>query len=173
METFFTADLHFGHHMMSKLRGFETLEEHDEFVVGQWNATIGRRDEVWFLGDLSFAPAEETERLFNSLNGRKHLVRGNHDPNRVVNLQWDTVHDMVRRRFDGVSYFMCHYPMLTWPNAHHGTRHLHGHSHNNLRNQSTTTRLDVGFDCNSLTPFSLDEVGRRFENLTYLKIDHH
>jgi len=172
-EVFFTADTHFGHRFMAEWRGFASLEEHDEFVLEQWNATVDPKDEVWFLGDFSFAKKEENPRIFHALNGRKHLVAGNHDPANVQELPWSSVNQIARRKFNGKRYVMCHFPMLTWQNAHHGALHLHGHTHGNLR-APESTRLDVGWDCHPESrPFSLSEVESAFEHLVYDYIDHH
>lgn len=185
-----TADTHFGHRFMAAMRGFGELVEgeasgkpratdlevlaHDLWLTEQWNGTIRPGDEVYFLGDLSFLDAEGTEILFNVLHGRKHLIVGNHDPNRVQKLGWETVNQMLNRKLCGHSYFMCHYPMLTWPNSHHGTRHLHGHSHGNLDNPTRTTRIDVGFDAMGYI-LNVEELDSVFtsQGLEYDKVDHH
>ena len=168
---FITADTHFGHKFMAELRGYTNRAEHDEMLTSFWNRDVSPTDEVYILGDFSFQPKEEAERQFAKLNGRKHLIVGNHDPNRVQKLGWETVNQMLSRKFCGHSYFMCHYPMLTWPNAHKGVRHLHGHSHGNLDNPTKTTRLDVGWDCIGIR--TVEEVDAMFEGLIYDKVDHH
>ena len=49
--TFFTADLHFGHKNILAYdnREFASTEEHDEFLIEQWNSVVGIDDEVWIL----------------------------------------------------------------------------------------------------------------------------
>lgn len=175
-EVHFTADTHFRHKFMADLRGFgrENLDRHDEVLVENWNSVVGPRDTVYFLGDFTFAKATESPGIFKRLNGRhKHLIRGNHDPHHVVNLGWSSVNDLLRTSFDGQSIVMCHYPMLTWQNAHHGAWHLHGHSHGNLQGP-TSTRMDVGVDCHpQFRPFSLEEVVTTLSARKYDYIDHH
>jgi calcineurin-like phosphoesterase family protein len=174
-ETHFTADLHIGHDFMSKLRGFDDVATHDEWLMDTWNANIKPRDEVWFLGDFRMGQCsqERAREFFHKLHGIKHMVRGNHDPKWVTELGWSSVHDIVRRKFNGRSYIMCHYPLLTWQNAHHGAYHLHGHSHGNLT-APESTRMDVGIDCHpERRPFTLSEIEAILDNRTYDFVDHH
>lgn len=175
-ETLFSADLHLRHKFMAEMRGWtrETVAEHDEWLITRWNETVGPKDEVWFLGDLTFATKTETPKLFRALNGRhKHLVVGNHDPAHVRALPWASVSDLKRVSVNGQTLILCHYPLLTWQNAHHGTWHLHGHSHGNLRGPQST-RLDVGIDCHpERRPFSMDEIVAEMSGRNYDFIDHH
>lgn len=174
-ETFFSADLHLRHKFMAELRGWtrETVEEHDEWLIDTWNTTIGRRDTVWFLGDFTFARKGESAKLFARLNGSKHLIVGNHDPSHVRRLPWASVSDLKRVSHDGQTIILCHYPLLTWQNAHHGTWHLHGHSHGNLR-APESTRMDVGIDCHpERRPFHADEVTAVLGGRSYDFVDHH
>jgi calcineurin-like phosphoesterase family protein len=175
METFFTADLHFHHKYMADLRGVgrERLLLHDQKIIDGWNSVVTDADEVWVLGDFSFAGAELNRELFFALKGRKFLVRGNHDPRHVCELPWGEVHDLVSRKYGGVQYVMCHYPLLTWKGAHHGALHLHGHSHGNLK-APASTRVDVGIDTHpEFRPFSLKEIQERSCDLEYDNCDHH
>lgn len=179
-EIFFTADLHFQHKFMADLRGVgrEHLDEHDEMLCDNWKALVGRKDTVYFLGDFSFGGLEQTRKIFESLPGNKHLIAGNHDPNRIKRFGWASVHDLHKVSADGQKYVLCHYPLLTWPNAHHGVWHLHGHTHNNLR-APVSTRLDVGVDCSEshglkpFSPFSIDDVHRILSVRQYDYVDHH
>lgn len=185
-ETFFTGDTHFDHKGMLRFRtqfgidvdnaspdeleqGLEAMNEH---LVQAWNARIGRRDVVWHLGDFSFGPAERNAAIFKRLNGVKHLVLGNHDPNRIAALPWASVQDLKALNVDGHGFELLHYPMLTWRGSHKGRWHLHGHSHGNLAPGST--RLDVGVDTRAdLGPYHLSEVVEILSAASYETVDHH
>lgn len=54
--TYFISDLHFGHRNILRFdcRPFSTIEEHDEYLINQWNDTVGADDDVWILGDISW-----------------------------------------------------------------------------------------------------------------------
>ena len=56
-----------------------------------------------------------------------------------------------------------HYPLESWNGMHHGSFHLHGHSHNKPdynRANVTEERLkwDVGVDANAYAPISWEEI---------------
>lgn len=86
---YFTADHHFGHANILKYEDenrrnahggrFSSIEEMDEFLVDQWNATIAPGDLVYCLGDFSYKQTT-MEAILPCLNGTKILVVGNHDP---------------------------------------------------------------------------------------------
>lgn len=86
MSRFVISDTHFGHENAwktfkledgSPLRPFSSTEEMDEFMVEQWNKTVNPKDTVYHLGDVVIA--RRNLPIVKRLNGRKILVRGNHD----------------------------------------------------------------------------------------------
>ena len=85
MTIYYTSDLHFGHKLVAKIRGFgeDDLAPslHDAHLMNMWYATVRPADVVWILGDLSVGHREESRALgiLNQLPGKKHLVFGNHD----------------------------------------------------------------------------------------------
>ncbi len=80
---YYIADLHFGHEVLNTkmdCRGFESAEAMDEYMIRQWNSKVRPGDEVVILGDFCISPyGEDANRLLGRLNGRKCLIRGNHD----------------------------------------------------------------------------------------------
>ena len=88
-ETWFTADTHFGHKGILGAMGrpFASIQEHDDLLVHAWNARVRPDDTVWHLGDFAMGSSpERCAELFGRLNGRKHLIVGNHDKPRVLTL---------------------------------------------------------------------------------------
>ena len=79
MSHLFTADLHFGHNFVAGLRGFDSAEDHDEFMIGDINSVTNEDDILWILGDIGIRIDEETLDKVGRLNGRKMLISGNHD----------------------------------------------------------------------------------------------
>ena len=81
MAIYFIADTHFGHQnaLAFDNRRFKTIEEHDEAVITHWNETVQEDDDVYALGDLMLNDNERGLECLRRLNGRIHLVRGNHD----------------------------------------------------------------------------------------------
>lgn len=86
MKTFITADPHFGHWGVckflrsdgSKLRPWDNPDDMDEALIDNWNRVVGPNDKVYVLGDLAMRP-KPVRRVMPRLNGRKVLIKGNHD----------------------------------------------------------------------------------------------
>lgn len=78
----FISDLHLGHENICKFEGSnrgncKTVEEHDEWIISQWNSVVQKTDLVWVLGDVAFT--KEGLAKVKRLKGTKKLVLGNHD----------------------------------------------------------------------------------------------
>lgn len=170
---FFTSDLHFGHEKIIKAcrRPFSSVEEMNGKLVENWNATVGAQDEVYILGDFALRlemPA--IHEILEQLNGRKHLIFGNHD------------HEIARHRYFFRDVFasmrdlylmrlpsydkrliLCHYPMMFWCGDYDPKFvHLYGHIHNNAHDIAWASHLrnayNVGVDVNGYRPVSIDEI---------------
>jgi len=85
-KTFLIADLHFGDSDMvtildgntEPMRPFKTIEEHDAVLIENWNKVVtDPSDKVYVLGDV--AQKRKDIENFAKLNGKKILIRGNHD----------------------------------------------------------------------------------------------
>lgn len=79
---FFTSDLHLGHENVIHFenRPFRNAAEMNQILIANYNAVVQPTDTVYLLGDLSFhIPVEEANELISRLNGKKHLILGNHD----------------------------------------------------------------------------------------------
>lgn len=163
----FSSDHHFGHRStlgdrLGLRRPFATIEAHDEGLIARWNAAVSPGDTVWHLGDFCYrCPEAKAREIFSRLNGRKFLVRGNHD--KVGSrLPWDgpvvdVAHVQVPNS-DGstTGCFLSHYAHRVWPRMHRGDIHLFGHSHGTLPGTAAST--DVGVDCFGFRPVTLDEI---------------
>jgi len=166
---YFTSDLHFGHSNIIKLcnRPFASVDEMDAALTRNWNATVKRNDEVYILGDFTMKPAAEAHKYLAPLNGRKYLVRGNHDRflNRLEEFESDFVwvkdYHVLKR--DGQAFVLFHYPILEWAGFFRGAIHLHGHVHNRETSNSRLAAgsgfaFNVGVDCNDFRPISIEDI---------------
>ena len=89
MQTWLTSDHHFGHANLLRFedkegryfRGdrFASAEEMDEYMVERWNSVVRPDDKVYHLGDVVMGLKKHSLDIVKRLNGRKVLVRGNHD----------------------------------------------------------------------------------------------
>lgn len=180
-QTFFTADLHFGHRGMIErgYRQFADIDEMDEAIVAAWNAKVPDKNaRVYLLGDVSFRPTRDTYPLLRQLNGKLHLIRGNHDrscENVGMQTLFDSISDIKEVSMNGQKLILCHYAMMTWNKMHHGSWMLHGHSHGSLPVDLGKPRMDVGIDCSAdYSPFSYDEVAAYMaDKRVFVPVDHH
>lgn len=179
-EVWFTGDTHFGHAAVIRYskRPFASAEEMDEGIIERWNAAVKPHDLVWHLGDVSFRRPEQTANILARLNGRKNLIRGNHDARMPAWLAGNYFHDVsdyaeIKGPSD-VKIVLSHYPMMTWNKAHHGSWHLHGHSHGSLRHGLEARRIDVGVDAHAYRPWSMDDIATAMARKPgYEIVDHH
>lgn len=125
---FFTSDHHFGHDNIlrycEETRAFASIEEMDLDYAVRWNEVVGPGDIVWYLGDFSMKMAV-VEIWLPQLNGRKHLVIGNHDINgkeltaqrqeRFLAAGFASVADSAVLEVEGVRFALCHYPYRVPP----------------------------------------------------------
>jgi calcineurin-like phosphoesterase family protein len=154
---FFTSDTHFGDHRVLNLypRPFASVAEMDAALIARWNVTVGEGDEVWHLGD--FARSRRlAQALLPQLNGRKHLVVGNNDPEPATEDGWASVQPYAEIEVEGRFLVLCHYPFRSWNRQHKGALNLHGHSHGRLK--PLARQYDVGVDVRDYQPVTLAEL---------------
>lgn len=85
--TFLIGCTHFGHeNFYTKFKDeagnparpqWKSAEEADEAMIALWNATVKPNDKVYHLGDV--AVPRKALQIMSRLNGRKILIKGNHD----------------------------------------------------------------------------------------------
>lgn len=77
----FIADTHFFHRKVIQYssRPWDTLEQMHEGLIKNWNARVGKEDRVFVLGDFSFGSKPQIRELVPRLQGKKILIKGNHD----------------------------------------------------------------------------------------------
>lgn len=86
MNRFYIADTHFGHANIltfkrndgTPLREFCCVDEMNEHMVRKWNEVVHPTDTVYHLGDVAINH-KILPNILPRLNGRKILIKGNHD----------------------------------------------------------------------------------------------
>lgn len=154
MTTYYTADTHFNHANIIQFCGrpYSNVELMTEDMIRIWNETVNEDDDLYHLGDFAMGNKTQALEILAQLNGRKHLIRGNHDPNRLAESSlWESVHQYLRLG----DLIMFHFPIEEWNNMKYGTIHLHGHTHG--RSTSMTNRYDVGWDVYG-RPVTIEEI---------------
>ena len=135
---FLISDTHFGHTNTwqkftlpdgSPLRPFTSTEEMDETMVDNWNRVVRPQDTVYHLGDVVIA--RRNLETVKRLNGRKILIRGNHDIFRdkdYYEAGFEQIHG-VRVFVD--QFILSHIPLHPDCVGERFKRNVHGHLHGN------------------------------------------
>lgn len=166
MSIFFTSDTHFGHYNIIRYckRPYKSAQEMDIDLVERWNAKVGPSDIVYHLGDFSFGNVAHYRSL---LNGKIHLILGNHDrePIELYKEVFDDVSIYKRLNIKGQKIILFHYPIASWDCKSHGSWHLYGHVHEKPVNcLSDALALNVGVDMLNFAPISLEELQKTFKS---------
>lgn len=166
-KVYLIGDLHLGHNKIlhfSPMRGGKTVEEHDQWIIDQWNSVVSKKDTVWVLGDVAFS-AEALLKV-GKLLGNKILVRGNHDRQCIDNYlkYFSEVYGLISKN----GFWLSHAPVH--PQELRGKRNIHGHVHLNsiLVDKGINDNLDDRYinvsveNCNGI-PVSFDSIIERFK----------
>lgn len=132
---FLISDTHFGHNNIctflrtdgvTTLRPFANADEMDEVLIERWNKVVGVHDKVYHLGDVAIARRKIA--TMARLNGKKVLIKGNHD---IFKLKEYTPYFYDIRAFHKLDNFvLTHIPIHEQClGRFHGNVHGHMHEH--------------------------------------------
>lgn len=169
---FFTSDTHFNHANIIRFcnRPFENVEEMNETIISNWNRMVSPDDTIFHLGDFCLGGSEVWNGLLDRLNGKIHLIIGNHDIKNLRPSFLNRFEEAVMQKYIEVGkrkIYLNHFPLLCYDGACCDTWQLFGHVH--TRENSTgsdahrltmlyPTQYDVGVDNNNFAPVSYSEV---------------
>jgi calcineurin-like phosphoesterase family protein len=169
---YLTSDLHFNHdkEFLYVPRGFKNIEDMNNTIIQNFNSIISYDDDVYILGDLMLGGADKHEEgleLISALNGKLHLVRGNHDTDKrwaaykslpnVVEME-----NAIYLKYNGYHFYMSHFPTMTAnlekETLKQCTINLFGHTHQktNFYNE-IPFMYHVGVDSHNCMPVCLDD----------------
>ena len=183
---FFTSDLHIGHEFMSKKRGFDSVDEHDNTIIDNWNSTIGDDDDVFILGDFIWNTVDP-EHIIKRLKGQNiSLLLGNHDRitrqnHDIYNKHLNWIKDVFMlkikngKNVPSTKIWLSHYRHAVWNGCHYGSWHLFGHEHGDCGHKEVINypnSLDVGVDTNNFYPYSWDDVVEKVKTEGRFKEDY-
>lgn len=169
---YFTSDLHFGHdkEFLYKTRGFNSIEEHDNNIIENWNNIVTENDDVYVLGDLMLGDKEYGINCLKQLKGKIHIVVGNHDTANKIDLYATKLNNVVEikpiiiLKYNKYRFYLSHYPTITTSlNKEKPLKdcliNLHGHTHqiNKFYNESPHM-YNVCLDCHQNKPISIEEI---------------
>lgn len=137
---------------------FQTIEEHDQFVIDQWNKTVSSKDTVYILGDFAW---RNHNHYIMALKGKKYLITGSHDamPQDCLKNFTEVHEGVLVKAINKVRFALSHCAFLVWEGSHYFSINAHGHSHGRLEERDDVRRMDVGIDVSlDYTPFNVDYV---------------
>lgn len=186
MKILFTSDHHFFHKNVIKYskRPFSSVEEMNEVMIEKWNEKVNTEDVVYHLGDISLGNKHQTEYILGRLNGRIHLITGNHEHSSIKNKwRFESINGILHIKVPdsdvnggNQKITLCHYSLQVWKDSHYGSWCLYGHSHCSLAERKGFKSCDVGVDCWNFYPVTYDELKNKFSDKFYdyyKPIDHH
>lgn len=135
---YFISDPHFFHENVIRFdkRPFTSVEEMNAKMRDWWNNTVSKKDRVYILGDFIWLPSSNPEyiKFTKSLNGKKVLIKGNHDNAEKFSSELKNCFEDIKSRkeikLNKKRVIMDHYPLMMY---RHDTDanvfHFHGHTH--------------------------------------------
>ena len=163
---FIVSDTHFGHEKTctvfkredgSPLRPFANADEMNEEMIKRWNDIVKPHDKVYHLGDVVIN--KKFLWVLGKLNGKKRLIRGNHDifPTRVYMEYFDEIYG-VRVLSDMI---LSHIPLARDSITERFNVNVTGHLHANYINDPVY--LNVSVEHTNFTPLSIEDVRDRIK----------
>lgn len=165
LKIWFTSDTHFGHRNIIKYcqRPYRTdtgdldVEAMNRDMVKRWNEVVGPLDTVYHLGDFAFMKEGPAKDVLSKLNGKKHLIRGNHDRTacQMKCMGFETVQEKLDLVIGEYTVHMCHYP-ADYPGPPKYPKHVYlcGHVHEAWKTRYGV--INVGVDQWDMKPVSLE-----------------
>lgn len=180
---FFTSDTHFNHANILRFcnRPWESIEEHDQALIENWNSVVSPDDTVFHLGDFVFGGFPKWKEIVEQLNGHIYLIRGNHDDKQMtagIQTLFEDCLYQARILVDGKTVYLNHFPFLCFghgdPKIYKDSYsiQLFGHIHSGPNSTSADvsrssilypTQYDVGVDNNNYCPISWKEVNEKIQ----------
>jgi calcineurin-like phosphoesterase family protein len=174
----FTADYHLSHRAIMQYchRPFSSVQQMDDMILSNLDASIRPGDTLYFLGDLSFG-LDGAKQFLDIIKNRKTnlvFIKGNHDKSQV--LSYLKSNDILILALTTIylndhPVILCHYSMRVWDRSHFNSWQLYAHSHGTLPPEGK--QHDVGVDANDFFPVSgtqiIEIMESRPDNFNYIK----
>ena len=155
------SDLHLGHTetISSFARPFASSQEMDDALFRSWHRTVSPGDTIICLGDIAIHGLSGT--LLKRLRrapGRKILVIGNHEINRIGEVDIDGFEELHSTLYAAGDppLLLTHMPLRHVPD---GCVNVHGHLHNR-ESPSRTRHINVSVEQLRYRPRPWEAIGR-------------
>lgn len=167
MKTWLTADWHLGENRFELMgRPFTTVSQHIETIRGNHNAVVAPDDEVIVIGDVCYQKTPEFLSTVASFNGKKTLIRGNHDKVFTDEQLKPYFHTIIAdgggyyQQFGDIPCYITHYPTEGVADAFNLVGHIHAAWKYQLN------MLNVGVDVNHFRPVNADTLRFHLDAIT-------
>ena len=202
---FVTSDTHFGHNkeFVWKARGYASVQEHDEALIGIINSIVKSNDILFHLGDFCLNTSiERFEWIISQIQCQNiYLLHGNHNnphekqvyrklvkeilggwyseesevyPLRYKNIIY--VGPLKEMILNGQYVVLMHYPLTIWNEMKHGAWMLCGHSHYSFPSTQATSLESKILDVGwdgHGKPWIMKEIADVMATKQIVKVDHH
>ena len=168
---YFISDTHFNHINIIKYcnRPFEDVTKMNSTIINNWNKVVTNNDEIYHLGDLTLGRKEQFFEIANKLNGKKYLIRGNHDTWRI-NIYEEFGFTVLKNPpiiLKEYRLVLSHTPIQD-KQIPDGYINIHGHIHNksleecmdkyDLSKFSVKKHINISCDVTNYSPISLEKL---------------
>ena len=174
-KVFATSDWHFGHDrdFIKKPRGFSSVEEMNNEIVRRHNEVVGPNDEVYVLGDLMLGDNKVGLAAIAQMNGRLHIVCGNHDTDARVEAYMNLpnvveVCTAARFKWGKLNFYCSHWPThtdnLEKESINQCMINFYGHTHQNTNFHDDIPFIyHVGVDSHDCYPVLISDAVREIK----------
>jgi calcineurin-like phosphoesterase family protein len=157
----FSSDQHFGHRNIIEYcnRPWNDVDEMNQGIVENWNMLVSTSDTVFVVGDVFLCNPEKAKEIIQQLNGRKILIRGNHDRSiaTMKMVGFDEVHSRLKiNLLDGRTALLIHHPLSWHQFKSEADILIHGHHHHG--EIVNGYRVNACVDLWNYRPFSEEEL---------------
>lgn len=153
---FVIADMHFDHENILKYcnRPFRDIETMNDELVKRWNETVRTVDTVFILGDFAFGK-NAVSKYLPLLNGRKVLIKGNHDTYTNEFYLQAGFDEVVKYPIVFDFFILSHEPLVLSESTPYFN--YYGHVHNDSRYVDTATSKCVSVERIGYKPYCFFE----------------
>jgi len=148
ISNYYISDLHVNHKNILAFdnRPYFSVEEMNTALIHNWNEIVTAEDSVYVLGDVSWDSKENTLKFLSQLNGKKYLIRGNHDTefqcSNKPSQGFAWIKDYAEIVDNGKHIVLSHYPIPCYKNMYYGWYMLYGHVHSTTEDVITEHYFD-------------------------------
>lgn len=164
MAIFVTSDLHLNHAGVIEMgRKFNSVQEHNEFIISEINKVVGKDDLFYILGDVLFGSFKELKKWIPLINGRKVLILGNHDRRTIGEYKSAGFIEVYNHPvYYSRHLILSHEPAIEAFNNPY-VYNVHGHIHFN--DLDLPNFINVNIELTNYKPVSLTEIEEKVSGL--------